>query len=103
MTARSSAVAASMFLIVASGWSNAAAEREGDPPASRSSLFEIDAPKGDAGESGVKLNGFGEFELAYTTPSPAHFSRILTRAQFEATGEFSAAVKWKLSGRVDYD
>lgn len=76
----------------------------GSPPKSRESLFDdTDAATDKGGGSGTKLSGFAEVELAYTTPSPAHWSRLLTRLQLDATGAFSPDVNWKLSGRVDYD
>jgi hypothetical protein len=61
-----------------------------------------DNSKKDA-EAGVKFNGFAQMELAYTIAAPAHWSRMLTRAEVDATGAFSPEVRWKLSGRVDYD
>jgi hypothetical protein len=72
-----------------------------EAPASREALFGDDVTN-NADEATV-LKGFVALELAYTTPAPAHWSRILTRAQLDATGAFSTNVKWKLSGRVDYD
>ena len=81
-----------------------------DPPpskeagAGRSALFGDRVPAVDEPEEGrVKVGGFAEFKLAYTMPSPAHWSRVLTRAQVDVTGAFSPEVRWKLSGRLDYD
>lgn len=87
--------------LVASGTVLAADKAADDVPASVDALFGDDLAKG--ADEPVVLKGFVGFELAYTTPSPAHWSRILTRAQVDATGAFSSNVKWKLSGRVDYD
>ena len=104
MTARLSAIAAALCLLMAPQCLFAANEANSGQPPSRSGLFEdntVDADK--AVDSGVKLSGFAEFKLAYTTPNPAHWSRVLTRVQLDATGAFSSNVNWKLSGRVDYD
>jgi len=96
--------AATLGILIASQPLFAATDPNADLPASREALFGSDAPKeGAAAASGVKLNGFAEFELAYTTPNPTHWSRMLTRAQLDATGAFSPSDKWKLSGRADYD
>jgi len=104
MISRSLALAFALGLLLASQPMFAASDANSDPPLSRAGLFEDDVPKGEkAVDSGVNLNGFAEFKLAYTTPHPAHWSRVLTRVQLEATGAFSPNVKWKLSGRVDYD
>ena len=73
-----------------------------DAPPSIDSLFG-DAPAKEEAATGVKLNGYVGSELAYTFASPAHWSRMLVRGQLDATGAFSENVKWKLSGRVDYD
>ena len=87
--------------VVASGTVLAADRAVDDVPLSPDALFGDDLAKG--ADEPVVFKGFVGFELAYTTPSPAHWSRILTRAQVDATGAFSSNVKWKLSGRVDYD
>ncbi len=88
------------WLIVAASPS-LAADSAADAPGSIDALF------GDAvakePDRAVTLNGYVGSELAYTFASPAHWSRMLVRAQLDATGAFSENVKWKLSGRVDYD
>jgi hypothetical protein len=50
-----------------------------------------------------RISGYYQFEAAYTTPSPAHWSKLRNRLELAATGAFSADVKWKLSGGVSYD
>jgi len=111
------AFAAALWLLTGAGPSLAASDETDDEPASRSGLFDdtdkpasrsslfddTDKPVEKAADSGVKLSGFAEVELAYTTPHPSHWSRLLTRLQVDATGAFSPNVNWKLSGRVDYD
>jgi hypothetical protein len=90
-------LAACLLMTPFTAW---AATDAGGAPASIDSLFGDDARRD---ESATQLHGYLSEELAYTFASPAHWSRILTRAQVDATGAFSPTVKWKLSGRVDYD
>src|SRR4051812_34016608 len=90
-------------LIFASPPSPAAADASGDAPASIDSLFGDAAAKDVDRDRDVKLNGYVGSEFAYTYASPAHWSRMLFRGQLDATGAFSENVKWKLSGRIDYD
>lgn len=95
-----SALALLVAAVPAPAQSGAAAEL----PASVDALFGDPPKSGPAdAEHGVELHGYLGMELAYTYASPSHWSRILTRAQLDATGAFSANVKWKMSGRVDYD
>jgi len=51
---------------------------------------------------GVAVNGFYDFELAYTYPKTAHWSRAVNRFQLEASGRIGGN-KWKLGGRADVD
>jgi hypothetical protein len=55
------------------------------------------------GERGVRFAGFYQFEGAYTTPSPAHFSKLRNRLEASWSGQFSENLKWKLGGGVFYD
>ena len=104
MTSRLAAFAAALCLLTEPQPLFAANDPATDQAPSRSSLFEDNASTAEKeADSGVKLSGFAEVQLAYTTPSPAHWSRVLTRVQVDATGAFSPNVNWKLSGRVDYD
>jgi hypothetical protein len=48
------------------------------------------------------LNGFYDFELAYTYPDTGHWSRAVNRFQLEASGNIGGN-KWKLGGRADID
>lgn len=69
-----------------------------------------DAPKappekdlGAGDERGVHFAGFYQFEGAYTTPSPAHFSKLKNRLEASWSGQFSENLKWKLGSGVFYD
>ena len=77
---------------------------KGESPPRRDILFGDDAPVGrQKGRSSVGLRGFVQTEIARTVSSPDHWSKMITRAELVASGAFSEKVKWKLSGRVDYD
>lgn len=72
----------------------------------RDALFGDDLPLAEskpakAGGSGVK--GFIQFELARTTPSPEHWSKMRTRADLSSHGKLGNDIKWKLGARLDYD
>ena len=72
----------------------------------RDALFGDDLPMAEpkpatAGGSGVK--GFIQFELARTTPSPEHWSKMRTRADLSSQGKLGNDIKWKLGARFDYD
>ena len=72
---------------------------------SRDSLFGDDlslSPKKSGGSS-FGLKGYVQSEVARTYSSPTHWSKAITRAELAAQGAFSENVKWKLSGRLDYD
>lgn len=47
--------------------------------------------------------GFYQSTLAYTWPMPAHFSNFRHLFELSTEGRWSPRVKWKLSGRLDYD
>jgi Protein of unknown function (DUF1302) len=55
-----------------------------------------------APDRGFALNGFYDFELAYTYPDTGHWSRAVNRLQLEASGRIGGN-KWKLGGRADID
>lgn len=52
---------------------------------------------------GMKVFGFDQFEAAYTIPRPAHWSKLTNRLELGAQGALSANLKWKISGRFDYN
>ena len=54
-----------------------------------------------SGGSGIK--GFVQVELARTTASPVHWSKMMTRGELFGNGNLGNGVKWKLGARVDYD
>ena len=54
-----------------------------------------------SGGSGIK--GFVQVELARTTASPVHWSKMMTRGELSGNGNLGNGVKWKLGARVDYD
>jgi hypothetical protein len=51
----------------------------------------------------TRFFGFDQFEVAYTLPHTAHFSKLENRLELGAQGAWSANLKWKISGRFDYD
>ncbi len=89
-----------------------------DAPASRDALFGDDTAASPAkresrealfgDDSGAAAaapswRGFVRGELAYTYAGPAHWSKMLVRAQLDAQGALSERVKYKLGARLDYD
>lgn len=56
-----------------------------------------------AGADPGGLQGFAQVELARTTSSPVHWSKMLGRFEFGRAGKLGAGIKWKLSARADYD
>lgn len=79
----------------------------------RDALFEDDddaddKPKADTkvdkpASSGGGIKGFLQFEMARTTASPVHWSKMLTRADLSSQGNLGGGVKYKIGARVDYD
>ncbi len=47
--------------------------------------------------------GFSQLELADNYSSPEHFSKAKLRTELSRTGQFNENIKWKISGRFDYD
>jgi hypothetical protein len=83
-----------------------AEQAQADAPSSLGGLFGDDIPAGKQKEkagSGFGVRGFVQTEVARTIASPTHWSKLLTRAELGAQGAFNDQVKWKLSGRLDYD
>ena len=77
---------------------------------SRDALFDDDddeplkdSPKAEKQDSGSGIKGFIQLEMARTTESPVHWSKMVTRADFSGQGNLGNGVKWKLGARVDYD
>ena len=52
---------------------------------------------------GLGITGVVQTEVARTYANPEHWSKLLTRFELSAQGRINADVKWKLSGRLDYD
>ena len=82
----------------------------GSDSSSRESLF------GDAEPAKEKLphmpawkklvtgwRGFSQLEIADNYSSPEHFSKAKLRTELSRTGQFNEHIKWKISGRFDYD
>lgn len=57
----------------------------------------------DGGGEAVRISGFIDEEIAYTTADPTHWSRGVTRLQLSAEGKVGEGFKWKLGGRADVD
>jgi hypothetical protein len=47
--------------------------------------------------------GFSQLELADNYSNPEHFSKFKLRTELSRTGQFNEHIKWKVSGRFDYD
>lgn len=47
--------------------------------------------------------GFSQFELADTYTDPEHLSKMRLRTELSNLGQLTKNIKWKLSGRIDYD
>ncbi len=59
-------------------------------------LDEVEVPQ-------TKFFGFDQAETAYTYSRPAHWSKLTNRLELGAQGVFDPALRWKLSGRFDYN
>jgi hypothetical protein len=55
------------------------------------------------GTAGFRFGGFVQNEAAYTFPDPEHGSKFKTRMELGIEGSISENVKYKISGRADYD
>jgi len=49
------------------------------------------------------IKGFLQFEVARSYQKPAHWSKMLTRADLSGQGSLGNGIKWKLGARLDYD
>ena len=49
------------------------------------------------------IKGFLQLEMARTTESPVHWSKMLIRADLSSQGNLGGGIKWKLGARMDYD
>jgi hypothetical protein len=47
--------------------------------------------------------GFSQLELADNYASPEHFSKAKLRTELSRTGQINEHLRWKISGRFDYD
>ena len=47
--------------------------------------------------------GFSQLELADNYASPEHFSKAKIRTELSRTGQINEHLRWKVSGRFDYD
>jgi hypothetical protein len=85
-------------------------------PGSRDELFGEDvskprAPSKDAAsvarpaaaESGLGLRGYFQTDFAYTYDNPEHWSKARARLELGRQGRLSDTVKYRVSGRVEYD
>lgn len=78
-------------------------------PATRDALFADDVPaKGEQKpeadtRTAFPLRGFFQTEFARTYADPEHWSKVLGRLELGTQGRFGQGVRWKLSGRMDYN
>ncbi|HKX54410.1 MAG TPA: DUF1302 family protein [Nitrosospira sp.] len=77
---------------------------------SRESLFGEVAPPKDKKSTAplwrqlvTGWKGFSQFEIADTYTSPEHLSKAKLRTELSRVGQFNEHIKWKISGRFDYD
>lgn len=79
---------------------------------SRDALFDDDdedvpkvseKPEKPAVSPAPGIKGFLQFEMARTTESPVHWSKMITRADLNSSGNLGGGIKWKLGARIDYD
>ena len=73
------------------------------PAESKESLFGDVSGKPAADEPGSGWRGFLQLDLAYTYPDPEHWSKARTRFELGRQGRLSDTVKYKVTGRVEYD
>lgn len=75
-----------------------------EPPESKEALFGdgAPAPKPEA-PAALPVQGFFQAELAHTYADPSHRSKTLGRLELGTQGSFRQGVRWKLSGRLDYN
>ena len=57
----------------------------------------------DTAGHGASLSGFFQNELAYTYPSPDHYSKFRNTLELVADGTFAGGASWRLGGRFVYD
>ncbi|MDR3394199.1 MAG: hypothetical protein P4L70_04280 [Parasulfuritortus sp.] len=73
-------------------------------PASKDSLFDEGSVTPNAKvETSYPITGFAETALAYTYSDPEHWSDALGRLQLSTQGQFGQGVKWKVTGRAEYN
>lgn len=84
--------------------SNKPGPKEPLKESSKESLFgdDLDIPKKPVAAPS-KWRGFVQEEVARTIAAPAHWSKVLTRAEVSNQGKLNDRFKWKLSARLDYD
>ena len=87
----------------------AAAKEEAALPASKEALFDepakVSAPEKAAAAvaPAQRLQGFIQAETAGTLADPEHWSKAMVRLELGTQGRLAQGMKWKLSGRVDYN
>jgi len=47
--------------------------------------------------------GFSQYEMAFAYADPDHLSKMRLRTELENIRQINSFIKWKLSGRIDYD
>lgn len=86
-------------------------KKGGNEFSSRDALFGDDLPEEKTPQEPVPLwkrlatgwRGFSQTEIAGTYASPEHLSKAKIRTELSRTGQFNENIKWKVSGRFDYD
>jgi hypothetical protein len=94
-----------LFMDAPAGTPASPAQEEPAAPAfdaSMEDLFSTDSP--DLTASAEKtFTGFFQSELAYSTPSPEHWSKFRNLLEIGTAGDLDNGMRWKLSGRLSYD
>ena len=73
------------------------------PSAGKDEVLRDIAAKPKAEEPGTGWRGFLQLDLANTYENPDHWSKARTRLEIGRQGRFSDIVKYKVTGRVEYD
>lgn len=84
------------------------AQPDGALPTNKDALFADKMPVTEAQKAGARvqthpIRGYFQTEIARTYADPEHWSKVLGRLELGTQGNIGQGVKWKLSGRVDYN
>ena len=72
-----------------------------EPTEVKRDLFSDSKPKAEEPSTGWR--GYLQFDLAYTYEDPEHWSKARTRLEIGRQGRLNDMVKYKVTGRIEYD